>query len=213
MCERWKYRNRFVTISEGTGSRLQAPWRSNFTEKNKRIKVIFFPQTLLSTKLKSPWSSLLTTLPPSSLELVRGDTWFSVKRQTKLNDRCTLSCWGLKQQDADEDKRSDLHELVFFHPLHDDGEDDWQKEGKKKSRAEEDKLKNSLYNIYEMKLLCILIPGAAMVIRETTTWVMPFTAAFCRRNTRFKDSKEKLLCFFKNKQTKKGRKVFPECWP
>ena len=29
----------------------------------------------------------------------------------------------------------------------------------------------------------ILIPGAAMVIREMTTWVMPFAAAFYRRDT------------------------------
>lgn len=30
----------------------------------------------------------------------------------------------------------------------------------------------------------LLIPGAAMVIREMTTCEMPFTAAFCGRDTR-----------------------------
>ena len=40
-------------------------------------------------------SSLLTTLPPSSLESVRGDTWFSVDRQKAWGQLCAFMLWIL----------------------------------------------------------------------------------------------------------------------
>lgn len=84
---RWKDRNRFITISEGTGSRQQAPWRSNFKKKKEQKLVFLFHREKLLRTLKSPRPSVLTTLPPSSLELVHGETWFSVKR--KIHVRAT----------------------------------------------------------------------------------------------------------------------------
>lgn len=41
-------------------------------------------------------------------------------------------------------RQSDLHELIFFQSLHDDGENDWQKE-KRRLSEEEDTLMNLLY--------------------------------------------------------------------
>lgn len=62
-------------------------------------------------------------------------------------------------------------------------------------------MKNS-HNIYKIKLLCILIPGAAIVTREMTTCVMPFTAAFYREDKQgFKDNLcivKEIFCEIKN---------------
>lgn len=68
--------------------------------------------------------------------------------------------------------KSDLHEPEFFQSLHDDGEDDWQERRDKSVR------KRRRTTCRALAVADVLIPGAAMVIRETTTWEMPFTAAF-----------------------------------
>lgn len=76
-----------------------------------------------------------------------------------------------------EAKRSHLHEFEFFHSLHDDGEDDWQERRGKSSQERKRSTCGTPAVIYS------LIPGAAMVILEMTTWEMPFTAAFFGTDT------------------------------
>lgn len=67
-------------------------------------------------------------------------------------------------------EESHLHEAQLFHPLHDDGQNNWR-EGRDELTEEE----NAAKDVQDL-----LIPGAAMATRETTTCAMPFAAAFCR---------------------------------
>lgn len=138
----------FVTISEGTRSRQQAPWRSNFKKEQKEQNLVF-PTLKHSGEHSNP----------------RGALYLQHSHHHHLNRSVEI--------------RNSLHKFVFFQPLHDDGEDDWQGgEGGKKSQERKRITWRTQCNIY------ILIPGAAMVIREMTTWEMPFTAAFYRGDTR-----------------------------
>lgn len=89
------------TISEETGSRLPAPWRPNCEDKGHREdEWVFF---------RAWWNLCGDQI--SSEPLSCSPLYLQHSHQHHLDRSMQI--------------RNPLHELVFFQPLHDDGQDDW----------------------------------------------------------------------------------------
>lgn len=149
----------YSTISVGRGSRQQAPWRSGCWRR-------------ADTSLTTPtdfWER--SELCGSTYNTPTIITWIGPWRNLILcgNTRSLRAEAHFHILDLRDARGSHLHEFELFHSLHDDGEDDWREKRVKRGRGSPAERHLFIYS---------LIPGAAMVILEMTTWEMPLTAAF-----------------------------------
>lgn len=140
----WKYRNMFVTIAEGTASRLQEPWRSNFKKKQKKqeSKKVF----------SSPNTPQYITIPVSTYNTPTIITWSGPWRNVILYEKTEQSLMTDAHFHVGDFSRRTVMKVkgltcmnLYFSILCMMMGRMTDRREEKRSRAEEDNLKNVIF--------------------------------------------------------------------